>query len=478
MKVARLVDDQFQVLDRLREMVRLAAGLDERNRLSDEARARGIACLERFGQRLRSVPSGNIRVVGTNTLRRARNGQRFLKQAERALAHPVEVISGLEEARLIYLGVAHSTVGVDGKRLVMDIGGGSTELILGEQFEGRRLESLFMGCVSMTQRFFGDGRITKKALHKAEMAARLELEPVRWEFTPDQWEVATGASGTIRSIRAAVQSAGAGMQGITREGLKRVRDAMIEAGSVDCLSDRLGISPERAPVFPGGFAILYGAFKSLGIERMGVSDGALREGLLYDLLGRLRHEDVRERTVLGLEQRYVIDTGHAGRVSNSALALYEQVGPLPGVSDSDCRNFLNWAAHLHELGLSVSHTQYHKHGAYLLHHADLAGFARGEQRLLAVLIRGHRRKFPKSAFKDLPGEIRGAAVCLCMLLRLAVLLHRGRIATRSPAPKLKVRNRTWTLAFDAGWLDAHPLTHTDLEEEARYLKAAGYKLRI
>jgi len=165
-------------------------------------------------------------------------------------------------------------------------------------------------------------------------------------------------------------------------------------------------------------------------------------------------------------------------VSKSALALYEQVGPGPGVSDSDCSNFLNWAALLHELGLSLSHTQYHKHGAYLLRHADLAGFARGEQRLLAVLIRGHRRKFPNSAFEDLPDEIRGTAVSLCILLRLAVLLHRGRTATQSPAPKLKVRNRTWTLAFDSAWLDDHPLTRADLEQEARYLKAADFKLRF
>lgn len=478
MMVARQVDDQFQVLDRLREMVRLAAGLDHRNRLTVEARSRGIACLERFGQRLRSVQAANVRVVGTNTLRRARNGREFLLQAERALGHPVEVVSGLEEARLIYLGVAHSTIAVDGRRLVMDIGGGSTELILGEQFEPQRLESLFMGCVSMTQRFFADGTITKAAMQRAEVAARLELEPVRWEFMPGQWDVATGASGTIRAIRKAVEAAGWSVHGITRESLKRLRAAMIEAGSVAALSERLEISPERATVFPGGFAILYGVFKSLGIEHLEVSDGALREGLLYDLLGRLRHEDVRERTVWALERRYDIDTEHAERVSATALALYEHVGNCRTAANSEYRNFLNWAAHLHELGLSVSHTQYHKHGAYLLRHADLAGFARGEQRLLSVLIRGHRRKFPQAAFEELPDEIRESAVDLCILLRLAVLLHRGRTEISVPTPELLRQGRTLTLIFVSGWLCDHPLTRADLESEARLLKAADYKLRF
>jgi exopolyphosphatase/guanosine-5'-triphosphate,3'-diphosphate pyrophosphatase len=477
MIVANVVDGQLRVLDRLREMVRLAAGLGAGNRLSADAQERGLACLAKFGQRLRNLPAHHIRIVGTNTLRQARNGAEFLERAEKALGYEVEVVSGIEEARLIYLGVSHSASPA-GKRLVIDIGGGSTELILGSGFEPQHLESLFMGCVSMSRRFFADGTVSKQAMQSAELAARLELEPVRWEFTPDIWDVCTGASGTIKSIQEVIRARGWGDQGITPKALKRLCAAMIEAGHAHALPDKIGVSEERADVFPGGVAVLSAVVKGLGIERMDVSEWALREGLIFDLQGRTRDEDVRSRTVADLERRHSLDTVHGEEVASTALTAFDAVQKPWQLRPSDDRPFLEWAAHLHELGLTVSHSQYHKHGAYLLENADLAGFSHGEQRLLAVLVRGHRRKFPAEAFETIPRKARTGAERLCVLLRLAVLLNRGRDRGPKPLIRISARDNRLTLEFAEDWLETHPLTVADLQQEAGYLDAAGYRLEF
>ena len=476
MIVAKALDDhQFQVVDRLREPVRLAAGLDAEGNLSGDAQARGLECLERFGQRLRDLDSSNVRAVGTNALRCARNGRHFLRAAKRALGHRIEVVSGTEEARLIYLGVALST-SFSGTRLVVDIGGGSTELILGEGFEPKRLESLFIGCVSMTERYFGSGVIDKASLQRAELAARLEVEPVRWEFSPKEWLQVTGASGTIKSIHDVVHRKGWVTQGISRGSLKRLRSLLVEAGSASALPACLGISEDRAQVFAGGVAVLLGVFKSLGVQCMEVSDGALREGLLLDLMGRVRDEDVRVGTVLGIEQRHAIDAAHAHRIAATARRLLRDVREGWALQDSELEGYLTWAAQLHELGLLVAHTQYHKHGGYILANADLPGFSRGDQRLLAALVRGHRRKLPTEVFAELPEEMQVPAERLCILLRLAVMLHRGRGGTPAPPVRARALERTLELAFPEGWLESHPLTRADLEQEARYLRAAGYLL--
>jgi exopolyphosphatase/guanosine-5'-triphosphate,3'-diphosphate pyrophosphatase len=462
-------------VDRLREPVRLATGLDAEGNLSAQAQERGLECLGRFGQRLRDLRPANVRAVGTNALRRARNGRAFLRAAQRALGHRIEVVSGAEEARLIYLGVAHSSSAA-GPRLVVDIGGGSTELILGQGFDPMRLESLFMGCVSMSERHFPDGLIDKGALQRAELAARLEVEPVRWEFAPSDWNVATGASGTIKAIQDTVKRKGWSAQGITRESLKRLRVALLEAGRVEALPARLGVSEDRAPVFPGGLAVLLGVFKSLGIHTMDVSDGALREGLLLDLMGRVRQEDVRARTVRTIEQRYAIDAAHAHRVASTARRLLRDVREGWLLRDEEYESFLTWAAQLHELGLLIAHTQYHKHGGYILENADLPGFSRGDQSLLAALVRGHRRKFSAGAFADLPEELRWPAERLCVLLRIAVTLQRDRGSTPPPEIRARAVDRSLELEFPGGWLEHHPLTRADLEQEARYLQAAGFQL--
>ncbi len=475
MIVARVDSGQIQVIDRLREMVRLGSGLDEHKHLTAEAQERALACLERFGQRLRSLPPGSVRAVGTNTLRLLREAETFLAHAEEKLGHPIEVIAGREEARLIYLGVAHGLAAGNERRLVVDIGGGSTELIVGDGFTPNRCDSLHMGCVSMSRAYFADGTISMAAMKSAEAAAAVELRPIRAEYRTMGWQRAIGSSGTIRTIRNLIQAAGWGSEDITLPALKRLRKALAEAGRLDRLKLE-GLSPERWPVFPGGVAILIAVFNTLRLQSMQVSDQALREGLLYDMLGRIRHEDIREQAVLTLCKRYAVDLTHARRVEATALALFRQAEPHWALSHGEYADLLRWAALLHELGLTVAYSQFHKHGAYLIEHSDLPGFSLQEQAALAALVRVHRRKFPREVFDRLPEGIRLQCLRLCLLLRLAVLLHRSRSATHPPAAALQVTEKALDLRFPPGWLERHPLTRMELEQEAAYVKAAGFGL--
>lgn len=474
MIVARVLNGQLHVLDRLQEMVRLAAGLDERGRLEKSAQQRALDCLGRFGQRVRDLPAKNVRVVGTNTLRRARNAPKFLAAAERSLGHPIEVISGQEEARLIYLGVAHNLPSDARRRLVIDIGGGSTEFIIGERFEPVAAESLHMGCVSLSLAHFPGGAIAPRAWKRALTAAQLELQPIEAPFRALGWRSAYGASGTVRAIGAAVRAAGRGEADITLPALYDLRDRVLAAGETRRLRIP-GVSVERAPVFPGGLAILIAAFEALGIERLEVADGALREGLLHDLLGRLGRRDVRARTIQSLSARYHIDTAQSERVERTVRALLAHLPDRGGLSEEDA-HLLGWAARLHEIGLAIAHTKYHRHGAYLIEHSDLPGFSLQEQRLLAVLIRGHRRRFPVALFDELPRPQARAARRACLLLRLAVLLNRARADVALPRLRLGFAKKTLHVRFARGWLKRHPLTRADLEMEADHLRAAGLRL--
>jgi len=468
MIVARVEHGRLHVLDRLQEMVRLASGLDARDRLMPVARSRALACLERFGQRLRGLPQGSVRAVGTNTLRRMHNASAFLMVAERALGHPIEIIAGREEARLIYQGMAHSWPDDGRRRLVVDIGGGSTELIIGQGLDAITMESLYMGCVSLSNAYFPDGAVSDKTMRRAETAARLELRPVEAQFRQG-WETAIGTSGTIRAVRAVLRGQGWTDGTITTAALGRLRDALIAARRTQRI--RLaGLSAERAPVFPGGVAILIATYEALGIDRMQVADGALREGLLHDLVGRLRHEDVREHTVAALARRFHADGTQAERVMRTAVQGFKQVAHAWGLGEEDER-LLSWAARLHEIGLVVAHNQYHKHGAYLVEKSDLPGFSWQEQQQLAVLIRGHRRKFPAEVFDALPALQRTTARRLCILLRLAVLLHRARDESALSVMHLRAGQRSLRVRFARGWLRRHPLTQADLVQEAVWLKA-------
>ena len=473
--VARMDGGTLQVIDRHKEMVRLGEGLTIDKQLQPEVAERALACLERMGQRLRDMDANNVRAVGTNTLRQVRPESRFIEKAELALGHPIEVIAGREEARLIYLGVAHGLAIGNEKRLVIDIGGGSTEVIVGQGFKPLLRESLHMGCVSMSQRFFPNDKITTKAMEKAELYGALEVRPVRELFRQSGWSTATGASGTIKSIAAVVMAQGWSEDGISAESLSRLRDALIEFGTTSAI-DLDELTEERRPVFAGGVAVLRAVFQSLAIDHMRVSDQALREGLLYEMVGRIHHEDARARTVATLCRRFDVDTEHAGHVRATALNLLEQLRDAWGLRHPNNSKMLSWAADLHEIGLAVSHSQYQKHGAYLLGSADLSGFTRQEQDVLAALVLGHRRKFPQEAFLALPSNVGHWARRLTVILRLAVLMHRGRSAQVKPDPILTADDDTLVLRFPDAWLDQHPLSRLELEEEAARLLAAGISL--
>jgi exopolyphosphatase/guanosine-5'-triphosphate,3'-diphosphate pyrophosphatase len=475
--IARSDGGTLKVMDRYKEMVRLGEGLTAERILHPEVAERAIACLERIGQRLREIKPANVRIVGTNTLRQLHPESDFLPRAEAALGHPIEVIAGREEARLVYLGVAHGLAIGDQKRLVIDIGGGSTEVIVGHRFTPRLRESLHMGCVSMSQRFFRDGVITLERMDQAELAAAIQIRPVRELFRRSGWETATGSSGTVKAIAGVLKEEGWSDEGICATGLTQLREALIAAGQIDELRLK-GLSERRRPVFVGGVAVLRALFQNLAIDRLRVSDQALREGVIYELIGRIQHEDVRERTVATLCRRFDVDTEQAQRVARTALGLHEQIGTDWKLDRPEYRLMLGWAAQLHEIGLAVSHSQYQKHGAYLLRNADLSGFTRQEQTVLAVLVQAHRRKVPADAFVALPPSRQDCARRLCVLLRLAVLIHRGRSASTKPYPRLSAENQRLSLCFPEGWLADHPLTHLELVEEADRLRQVRIELEF
>ena len=477
MVVARYSHGQLVILDRLREMVRLAAGLGDSGRLDDTATERALRCLERFGQRLRAVRADSVRVVGTNALRRAKRKRWFLEHARAALGHPIEIISGLEEARLIYSGVAHTSPMSPDKRLVIDIGGGSTEVVIGEGFDPLLLESLSVGCVGLSATFFDDGRISAKRLERARTAVRLELEPVQEAYRKMGWLQVFGSSGTVRVISDVLHRLNPDSPHITLDNLNGLAERMVAAGHVDEL-DLADVDAERAPVFPAGLAILLEVVENFGIDRVRVAEGAMREGLLYDLMGRFTNEDARVRSVRAMEKRYHIDELQADRVESTAVGLLEQVESDWGLEDPLAESVLRWAARLHETGLDIAHSKYHRHSAYLLEHADMPGFPREEQLLLSALVGGHRRQLPVESFEDLLPPWDRLAEFLIVILRLTVLLHRGRSPQPLPDVHLTVKGRNITLELPQRWIDEHPLTLEDLEQERGYLKEAGFRLTI
>lgn len=467
-----------RVVDRLREAVRLGSGLDVEGNLSPASQARALACLERFGERLRQLPSADVAAVGTNTLRMTNNARDFLERAEQALGHPIAIISGREEARLVYLGVAHSLGAADARdarRLVVDIGGGSTELIIGQGYQAQHTESLDMGCVSSSRRFFADGNLEKSRWKAAMTAARLQLVPIQRNYRELGWEAVNGASGTIKAVGKVIQQSGLAPYDITLDNMRQIQARMIAAKSLHKL-ELPGLSEERKPVFAGGLAILMSVFESLNIATMHISDGALREGLVYDRLDSAEHDYLRDSVVAGLQERFQVDRRHAGAVRTTALALFDVVQQTWALPDH-LRELLGWAADLHELGLSISHSGYHKHGAYLLENLDLVGFSTEEQRWLSILVRAHRRKVYPKLFESLETRRYQQALYVAVILRMAVLLHRAR-SGRSALPIIEVQPSKQALSLL--FMDddnQRPLLFADLEEEKNHLKAVDFKLK-
>jgi exopolyphosphatase/guanosine-5'-triphosphate,3'-diphosphate pyrophosphatase len=475
--VARYTDGQLIVLDRLRESVRLAEGVDDQGRLDKDVAARALACLRRFGQRLEDVHASGVRVVGTSALRQTRNRQPFLDKAREALGHRIEIISGREEARLIYSGVAQTLPDTTDNRLVVDIGGGSTEMIIGRGAEPLELESMKLGCVGMSARYFGDGKLSGKRFARARLAAQQELEPVQEGYLKRGWNQVAGSSGTVRSILEVQKALDPRATAITADGIEAIIGALISAGSVAAIALE-GVTEDRRAVFPGGVAILAEIFAQLGIEQMRWADGAMREGLLYDMVGRYMHEDARERTVRSMQQRYHVDLGQAQRVEQTAVALLEGVQDAWQLHDPLAEQALTWACRLHEIGLDVAHSGYHRHGAYLLENADMPGFAREEQLLLARLVGAHRRKLLLAGMSDLEPPWDTRAMYLALILRLAVLLHRNHSTEPLPTVTLTGKPKTLELRFKVRSFRDHPLTAADLNDEIEFLREAGLRLRV
>ena len=476
MVVARVVQNEVRRVSRLSEKVHLGASLNKNNCLTDEGQQRALACLERFAQQIDGIDESRVRVVGTNTLRAAKNGEVFRQKAEKVLGCPIEVISGREEARLIYLGVSHSLADDGEQRLVVDIGGGSTEFILGCRFESQELESLHMGCVSYGLRYFPDGNISVSGFDAAVLSARRQVQLIQAALKKNGWQQVVGASGTVKAIEQVANANGWSEHGISYDALKALREKIVSVSHYSELS-LSGLKESRMPVFASGVAILMAIFEQLNLKHMTVSDGALREGVLYDMLGRIQHEDVRDRTLVAILSRYDVDISFAEKVRSAALLAFDQVEGAGGLELVHSRDLLSRAALVHELGLAISHSQFHKHGAYILHNADLAGFGKREQHALALLVRAHRRKFPLSEFDTFSEQDRLTLIRLSTLLRLAVLLCRGRNDKPYPEFTLSLVASKFELKMPEGWLDKHPLTSADLKEEQVFLGEIGFALQ-
>lgn len=474
LQVARIVDDQLYPLDSLKETVRLAAGLGADKQLDAAAQERALACLKRFNERLRGLPPAAVRAVGTNTFRVAKNAASFLKAAEAALGFPIDIIAGREEARLIYLGVSHDLPVSAARRLVVDIGGGSTECIIGQGFDPRETESLYMGCVGFSQRFFPDGKISKSALQQAELAARAEVQAIAARFGAGNWDEAVGSSGTARALADILEQNHWSAGGITATGLEKLRAFLIKASDVKALA-LPGLSADRVPVLPGGFAVMAGLFSELDIEHMTVAASALREGVLHDLWGRFHHHDQRDATVAQFMSRYHVDTQQAARVESLALTLFDQAGKQIAHDHEAVRRLLSWAARLHEVGITIAHASYHKHSAYILANADMPGFSKIDQARLSMLVRAHRGNLAKATREQKLGSEDWELIAI---LRLAVLLCRNRRETDHAAIRYEREQSTVRLNLAPQWLADSPLTETLLEEEVRQWKAVGGVLEV
>jgi exopolyphosphatase/guanosine-5'-triphosphate,3'-diphosphate pyrophosphatase len=473
LQVGRVVDDQIYPLDSLKEPVRLAAGLTPQKSLDGPSQLRALEALRRFGERLRGFDPGAVRAVATNALRVAKNAPQFLLQAEAALGFPIEIIAGREEARLIYLGVAHTLPNPGTQQLVVDIGGGSTEFIIGRNIEPLELESLYMGCVGFTLKYFPRGQIDKHGMKEAELAARKELQAIVRHFREIGWEEAVGSSGTAKALADILELNGLSPQGITRDGLDQLRGILLHAGDVSRL-ELQGLRPDRIPVLPGGLAIMSAVFKEFGLTHMTFSDGALRLGVLYDLLGRYHHQDLRNATVQQFMRRYQVDEQQALRVAATAGAFLLDLMPGAGAEGQAGALVLEWAARLHEIGISVAHSSYHKHSAYILANADMPGFSRKDQVRLSRIVLAHRGKLERvqDITRDDPDWL------LVLSLRLAAILHRARDAAALPDILVKQTERGFQVSVDADWLASVPLTAAALEEEGRQWLGLGMELRL
>ena len=477
---------QLRPIDTLRETVRLAAGLTENKLLGNDAYQRGLTALSRFGERIRGFDPSNVRAVATNTLRVAKNASQFVADAEKALGFPIEVIAGVEEARLIYIGAAHEVQSIQGNRLVVDIGGGSTEFIIGKGYEPKLMESLYIGCVSHSIRFFPNGNIDTHSFKEAELAARREIQVISGTYLKSGWNQVIGSSGTARALAELIAdnhlsgqvdfltvgrvNGSSGL--ITRDGLKALKKHLLKYEHVNQV-ELIGLKDDRRAVWPGGLAIMLAAFDELGIESMEVTDAALRIGVLYDLLGRSQHHDMRFVTVEQFMQRYAVDREQANRVGNLAVEFLSQLPKSNIENRADNSALLQWAANLHEIGLSISHNGYHKHSAYIAGNADMPGFSKNDQARLAALLLGHTGKLGKLAHNTAFNDWR-----MLFCLRLAQVLCRGRNDASLPKVKVSEQDGLFIVTLSKDWTESHPLTEFSMQKEATEWERIGRSYRV
>jgi exopolyphosphatase/guanosine-5'-triphosphate,3'-diphosphate pyrophosphatase len=476
LEVGRVVDDQIYSLDSLKETVRLASGLTREKELGEEAQRRGLETLGRFAERLRGFAPESVRAVATNTLRVARNSGDFIREAEAALGFPIEVIGGREEARLIYIGVAHAALPGRGKRLVVDIGGGSSEFVIGRKFEPLLMESLFMGCVGYSMRFFPDGGIDRKRFAEAEIAAAGEIEAIAHDFRTFGWNEAVASSGTAKATAEILELNGLNPDsapGISRAGLEKLRERLIRAGRASALG-LAGLRADREPVLAGGVAILSATFSVLGLSRMSYAEGALRLGVLYDMLGRFHQIDMRDATVREFARRYRVDAKQIERVERAAMHLLAQLVRADDPRYAGEARVLRWAAALHEIGMSIARSGFHKHGAYVIGSADMPGFSRKDQERLSLLVLGQRGKLEKLPLIPSADPLWRQIFCL----RLAVLLNRSRDDQPLPPMRVKQSSSGFSVELPASWLQKNPLTARALADESSAWQRVGWMLRV
>jgi len=474
--IARREHGELRVLDRIKEMVRLGGGLDQSGNLDPQVQQRALDCLSRFGQRLRGIPAQNRRAVGTQTFRRLKHADEFLQASELALECPVDIIAGREEARLIYLGVTQWVAGRQQKQLVMDIGGGSTELIIGEDLDPLLMESLQFGCVAVTNRFFSDGIITEKRFKNAQAAVAAELQDIQTVYRKTGWKIAIGSSGTIRSAATICELNGWTKTGLTSRALQKLKQKALSFETISDISIS-GLNESRQPVFIGGLAIILACFEALDIKKLIISPYALREGLLQDQLGRIAHRDPRDKAVKALMTRFAVDTAQVQRVRRTALQLFDQLSSDNELNDAH-RAMLAWAAELHETGLSLSHVSYQLHSAYLIEASDMAGFTRQEQLFLASLVGFQRRIIPSDFAARLPVRLHKALTITLLCMRLSWIFCRTREDDAIPDIKIKFVAPGVRLVLSAIWMENHPLTIADLEFEIQALQTIGLQLDI
>jgi exopolyphosphatase/guanosine-5'-triphosphate,3'-diphosphate pyrophosphatase len=480
LEIGRYENGQIQRVDYLKETVRQGGDLDEERNLKPEAIERGVKCLARFGEALKGLPKHHVRAVATQTLREAKNRDVFLKLAKKALGYEVEVISGVEEARLIYQGVSRLLPQSDERRLVIDVGGRSTEFILGQHLNAETTDSLRVGSVTWSLKYFADGIFSEKNFQRAEIASESLLDAVADTYQHRHWDVAYGASGTVGAIADILSNAGFEENKITRKGLAWLRAQLIKAKTFDKL-DLAGLKEDRKSVIAGGLSILIGIFDLLKLDTLIVAKGALRHGLLYDMITEEHTvEDLRSASIMHLANRFAVNKIHAKNVTKVALAFFDALTPTLELYEGNqyeldkLRQILGWAAASHEIGAAISHSESQKHGAYILGNAELMGFAQSELHRLSLLVLGHCGKLRKldTDFND------EGFIFQLIALRLAVIFCHSRNTPVLKNITFERAENTFLLSLPSTWQQAFPQTSYLLEEEILAWQKTNWSLVI